>query len=245
MSNVLGWETAMQKTIIRRLSKKEIKEKINELSRTFSKIILETWGDPGDTVKVFLNTADILYIATVNGQIAGFASGEYFDKNTLYLHATVVHKDFSGLGLYKILNNKVINKYALIHPKNLLMGFYCVFRTSNPSLYERVYKIFPLYPDFQNNRKPNSFELETFKKICSHANPNDIDIEKFVEKNAYTNSTGLIRNPDDIPFAYNTKINEFFEKRLNLSKMEGNGLICIGRINLFLIVKYVFKNLLS
>ncbi len=232
----------MQKILIRKLTKQEIKEKKSELTETFSKIILETWGDPGDSVQAFLNTADILCIAIVNGQIVGFATGEFFDKNILYLQATIVHKDFSGLGLYKILNNKVILHYLCRYPNRTCIGFWLVFRTSNPSLYERVYKLTPLFPDYKSNRKPKSNELEVFKKVCSLISPNnEVNNDDFVIWQAYKDYPGVIWNPEDIPFAFNQEINDFYENKLHLSKMDGSAMVCIGKINLALIVKHFTK----
>lgn len=232
----------VQNILIRKLIKREIKEKESEFTEIFSKIMLEAIGDPGDLAQSILNTADILCIAIVNGQIVGFATGKFFDKNILYLQATIVHKDFSGLGLYKKLNNKVILYYLSRFPKRAFTGFWLVFRTQNPSLYERVYKLTPLFPDYKSNRKPKSDELEVFKKVCLFISPNnEVNNEDFTIWQAYKDNPGIILNPKDIPFAYDPLINDFFENKLHLSKMDGNAMICMGKIKFALIVKHFTK----
>jgi hypothetical protein len=229
---------------IHRLSKKKI-EKDEELTGIIAEIMKESWGDPGCSVGEWLPTVDVVYIALSGKRIAGFASGDFISKDILYLHATVVHKDFSGLGLYKKLNSKVISKFVLEHPFVGLKGFWCVFRTSNPSLYERVYKLFPLFPDYKNNRKSNTNEQEILRKIRMIASPqSDVDFETFVVRQAYKEWPGLIRKPEEIPYAFSVDINEFFENKIHLTEMDGSAMICMGRIKLQMIInQFVKKNI--
>lgn len=229
------------------LSKKEI-GKDEELAGIIGEIMNETWGDPCacDIVSDFMSVADTMYVAKSEERIAGFATADFVDKNTLYLHATIVHKDFSGLGLYKKLNNKLISEFAGRHLFSALLGFWCVFRTSNPSLYERVYKNFPLFPDYKNDRKPTTRELNVFRRIYQITSPqNDADFETFVVKKAYLSHPGVIRKPEETPYAFNSDINEFFENKLHLTEMEGSAMICMGRINLLMIIKQFIKNIIG
>lgn len=228
--------------VISQLTKKQIQSDENRAG-VLSSIAIDTWGEPKELFAKSLAVADVLFVAKYGERIIAFATGDIIDGGILYLHATVVHKDFGGLGIYRKLNNKVIATYISKRPYRALSGFWCAFRTLNPSLYDRVYKFYPLYPDYKNNRKPTNGEQNVFRKIWQLTSPQcEVDVDNFVIKSAYHDTPGLIWNPDVIPLAKNNNINDFFEEKLSLSKMNGDIMVCVGRINPLLLLKYFSKN---
>lgn len=73
----------------------------------------------------------------------------------------------------------------------------------------------------------------------------DVDFETFVVKQAYKEWPGLIRKSEETPYAFNSDINEFFENKLHLTEMDGSAMICMGRINLLMIIKQFIKNIIG
>lgn len=233
----------MEKILVSRIHKSEF-DTDKTLYKKLVSLVTENWGDPGENfLKKSLNEADVIFVAKQGNKICAFVTGDYIDRDILFLHLTVVSADCRGQGLYRIMNNKIIIDFIKKHKLQALKGFYLVFRTANPSLYERVNKYLPLIPDFKKERSPNVKEIEIFKRISRLTSPqSENNAINFVIMKAYADSPGLILKPEKIPLAFEKDINDFFEKKLALSKQEGNVMVCLGRVSLFAISKYLTKN---
>jgi len=230
----------VEKILISRIHKSEFDTDVNLYNKLVS-LVIENWGDPGESfLKKSLEDADVIFVAKQGSKICAFVTGDYVDRDILFLHFTVVSADCRGRGLYRKMNSKIIFDFMKKHKFQALKGFFVVFRTANPSLYERVYKYLPLFPDYKKVRSPNSKEIEIFEKISQLTSPqSEKNTNDFVIMEAYADSPGLILKPEKIPYAFEKDINDFFEEKLALTKQEGNVMVCLGRVSLYEIFKYI------
>jgi hypothetical protein len=199
----------------------------------------KAWGDPAQLAEKWINLADVLVLARERGTLIGFATGKFLDSQTVNLIATVIDPDFQGKGLSTKLNSIIIRNFYLRNPIRLITGFRMVFRTQNPSLYEKVYGKLILFPDYRGMRKVDSEDKRILEIIKENFCPtNQVDEESFVIKGAHEKYPELIYQVEKIPWAKDPKINEFFETKLGLGKRTGNTMVLVGKVNFWHILKY-------
>lgn len=217
------------------LSKEEIKKFSNEI-RGLTK---SAWGDPAKLADRWLEIADVVVMARDADKLVAFASGKIINSKALNLVATIIDPAYQGRGLSTKLNLEIAWYFIEKHPIQFMEGFNIVFRTQNPSLYEKVYKKIPVFPDYRKNIKPTEEQRAIFEKIIQLFCPrNEFDEDMFVIKKAHDLYPDLIYKINNIPWAKSVAINHFFEKRLNYSEQSGDTMVFIGTVKPFHLLKY-------
>lgn len=217
------------------LSKEEIKKCSNEIRY----LTTSAWGDPAELADRWLELADVVVLARDADKLVAFASGKIIDNKTLNLVATIIDPSYQGKGLSTKLNLEIAWYFIEKHPIQFMEGFNIVFRTQNPSLYEKVYKKIPIFPDYRKNIEPTVQQRAIFKRIIQLFCPrNEFDEDKFVIKKAHDLYPGLIYDHNNIPWAKSIAINHFFEKRLKYDRKSGDTMVFIGYVKPFHLLKY-------
>lgn len=233
------------------LSKEIILDKKDYLVGVVNDITIDSWGNPGKLGEKWVDLADIILVARDDSdREVAFAMGNYLKKDVVVLVATAVREKNKNSGIGTALNFEIIKisiqKRIRESIFSVFLSHYFVFRTPNPTLYSLTSAKVPLFPGVEK-RSPSKKELEIFDLIVEKFTKNaKVDKDNFVIFNSLKEYSDLIYKKDFIPWSRDEKVNNLFEKSLDLTKQQGNTMVIIGKINpvkiiLFQVIKTLLK----
>lgn len=186
------------------------------------------WADPSvGLVDKWVKLADFIIEARDSrGILRAFFMASSLDENIIYAITTIIDKKVQNTGIASIM----LRKYLVSHIRKtrLLRRTYLVFRTANPSLYEKVYNNFETFPDYKRNRIPSDEEICIFETVVKKLKVDSkLDRENFVVFNANLSYPTLTYEVDQIPWSNNKQINTYIDGLLGLSSKRGNALVVV------------------
>jgi hypothetical protein len=240
---------------------KDLKKKLADIAtkRRIVQDIEETtkkiWGDPREAAEKWVRLSDILVIAESTHGIKGFATAGFLNSKALFFPATMIMPKLHRKGIATFMWAIILNTVWDERLKAIgwrfweyIFPLYFVFLTPNPQVYEIISKKLSLLPSI-HKRKPSPFELALAKKAAELCSPGyKFDAETFVNEGVDLAHPELIYAIDEIPWASDRRINEFFERHLKLKTKAGNNFVVVGKINILqarIFYKNYYKNQLS
>ena len=196
--------------------------------KSYRSLTESVWADPSaGLVEKWVHLADFIIEARDEANnLRAFFMASRIDDNIIYVITTMIDKDIQNSGIASLMLRKFLVHH--IRSTKLIGRTYLVFRTANPSLYEKVYKKFVTFPDYRRDRGPTDRETGIFDTIVKKLKvESKLDRRNFVVFEANKNYPALTYDVDSIPWATNNKINKYIDGLLGLSARKGNALVVV------------------
>jgi len=200
-------------------------------------ITIKAWGDPKDAVEKWVSFSEIIITVKLKNELHGFSLAGNIEENVIFFPATIILPESHNKGLAKVMwvtiikffLEKRIRKYNF-RIWEYFSQIYIVFLTPNPTLYEIISKRIDLVPSI-NGRLASAMELSIAEKAARICSPGfKFNTSTFVNEKVDIEHPELIYKTENIPWASDPRINNFFENHLKLSKQEGNNFVIVGKL---------------
>ncbi len=227
-----------------------------EISQDIHRLLANCWGSfPEDFVEQHIFFGDKMIVAIINGKCIGLcvmSIKEVFGLKIHYIEFLLVDKDFQQGGLgsflsFKILKDELVNNFAYLLLGKSLEIF---FITPNIRVLSHATKFASfVYPNPYLANNDGQVELAdqqtweiALELLKRSDNPyRDLNREGLVLTGSYSNTPWLIYNNDNAPWHSNDKINLFAKRYLGYHSGQDKELMVRLNINLFSVIKYLFK----
>lgn len=189
---------------------------------------------PGEYLDKWVALSKIVIFLNVDGNNVGFSMAGFVggSRNVLYFPATMLGPDYQNQGYASKFWTLSIKELVKVNLFNFLKPLYVMFRTQNPKLYSILNKKLDVFPSINGKvlgRREKALILASAKVLWPKK---DIDIEKMIINNAYTETPELIFKPDQISWSGVKPIDSFFEESLHLSKMGIGAFVVVAKIRM-------------
>ena len=224
--------------------KDEIKNEYQRIEREITPIVKKIGINAGDYIHHWIGNADTVFLISQNKKTLGFLTAMYYSDQIIYIPILMLDPDIQKKGIMSILSKFAIKNYFIwrikqckYNPFIFLFPIYIIFRTENPTLYKILQSKINVYPRPDGTLPKLKHEIRMVLDFVKNIWPNSIfDEKKFILKNEFNDQSDFFKN--GIPWSRNKEVDEFMEKRLNLTKFEGNALVVLVKINLKSMLKF-------
>ncbi|MFH1281492.1 MAG: GNAT family N-acetyltransferase [Candidatus Omnitrophota bacterium] len=221
--------------IYKKMLKQQIISGNEKISRMKDKIIslAGILGDSRGFSEKCLKHSDILAVAREDTDIIGFSlarnSVSSKIRGTMFF-ATRILPEYQNQRLGSALVSLILKEGIKKQGINLLKPYYFVTGTAHPIVYAAFSRKLKLIPSIYGNLRPSRIDKEVARVFAETFSPElYFDPDNFIIRKAFSDSAEFFEK-DRIPWAKEESVNNFFEKRLNLGKKEGNMLVILAKI---------------